>query len=67
MKQDESRQPTHNLCVTNKSRKEGFQVVGVCWQREDGSISIKLNKMVVLSWRDDDHAIYVFRRNEKPK
>jgi hypothetical protein len=63
-----NRPPTHDLCVAPKDKSAGFQVVGVGWENEDGAISLRLNRSVILSWRDnEDLALYVFKRKQESR
>ena len=57
------RPPTHDLCIAPRDRGSGFQTIGVGWLNDEGGISIKLNRGIVLSWRDmTDNTVYVFPR-----
>lgn len=61
------RKPTHDLCMIQRDgKKGGFQTIGAGWTTEKGDISIKLNRGVIISWRDmDDHALYIFKKTDR--
>lgn len=44
--------PTHRLTVFNKETQDKGEI-GVAWENTDGSFSIRLNRSVVLSERDN--------------
>ena len=54
-------EPTHYLKMKPTDRdREGWSRIGVAWQKPTGSISIKLNRGVVLDWHDfSDNADHV--------
>lgn len=45
------KKPTHTLRFGNKQSGSN---VGVAWQWPDGSVTIQLNKGVVLDWHDQE-------------
>jgi hypothetical protein len=43
--------PTYRVCVLHKeSGAKG--TIGAAWQKDDGSISVRLEAGVTISWRD---------------
>lgn len=47
------KQPTHNLMMKDKDGGKAARV-GALWTNSAGGLSLKLNRGVVLSWRDTE-------------
>lgn len=60
------RTPDYDLSALDKDTERRGQI-GVGWDNEDGSISIRLNMNVVIDSRTQDLLITLFRRQESHK
>ena len=58
-----SRQPDYDLSYLNKSTNEKGRI-GVGWENDNGSISVKLNVLVRLE-SDPDMVLTLFPRNKR--
>ena len=49
---DSHTQPSHHLMMKSRDDKSKASRVGALWTNAAGGLSLKLNRGVVLSWRD---------------